>query len=71
MSESELAANGFTTETQRGVAATKVRPRARRRPRARSVAASTRSGLCVRFVPPALSAAGLEEMRFVRRLLVL
>jgi hypothetical protein len=41
------------------------RPRAR----TRSAAASTGPGLCVRFVPLALSAAGLAEMRFVRHLL--
>src|SRR5262249_23581268 len=37
--------------------------------RARSAVASTGPGLCVRFVPPALSATGLTEMRFVRHLL--
>src|SRR5215475_16008807 len=36
--------------------------------RARSAVASTGPGLSVRFVPPALSAAGLAEMRFVRHL---
>jgi len=41
----------------------------RARARARSAVASTGPGLCVRFVPPALSAAGLAEMRFVRHLL--
>jgi hypothetical protein len=45
------------------------RPRARRRARARSAVASTGRGLCVRFVPLALSAADLAEMRFVRHLL--
>ena len=45
------------------------RPRARRRARARSAVASTGPGLSVRFVPPALSAGGLAEMRFVRHLL--
>jgi len=62
---------GFTTEAQRSGAFDRTHAEVRNQIvlvlEAR--VASTGRGLSVRFVPPALSTAGLAEMRFVRHLL--